>query len=142
MTSQSQGFFGSLRAKLVGLGVVALVLLSEAAVSVIDPLGFASATERVSAAIANRVMAPFYGYDPEQDRNIAASTRDIVVVLIRDEDVEALGSSWPLSYAAQSKVYRTILRYEPKLVFADLLYTFERGAEGGLDQLMSRLATD
>ncbi|MEO1330973.1 MAG: CHASE2 domain-containing protein, partial [Pseudomonadota bacterium] len=26
--------------------------------------------------------------------------------------------------------------------FADLLYTFERGAEGGLDQLMSRLATD
>lgn len=105
---------------------------------VFDPVGFETATANASAEITARIMAPFYGFAADDPDNVHRPTREIAVVLFTDESLKTLDAQWPLPYAKQYALYRKILDYQPKAVFLDLLYQYDRNDQ--LAQFVSRLA--
>lgn len=84
---------------------------------VLDPFHITTATDKASSDILNRLHAVSYPDTGQQD---------VAVVFIDDSFLNAKGLHWPLSYAEQSRIFRQILRYEPKALFIDLLYTHDR----------------
>ena len=76
-----------------------------------DPFGIETASSRRSEQAALRVTAPFY-----------ASSGEVVVVLIDDDYLARLGKGWPLPYADQGRLLRTVFQAAPSAVFLDILY--------------------
>lgn len=124
------GAFGGFRLPLISV----IIVLLEPIVLLIDPLGFSSAADDVSGRIIARVAAPFYGYAADDPTGVSPATRDIVVVLIDDDTVAQRETYWPLPYEDQADIYKKILRYAPAFVFADIIYTYDRG---GLEAMMT-----
>ncbi|HEY9043464.1 MAG TPA: CHASE2 domain-containing protein [Rheinheimera sp.] len=83
----------------------------------LDPFGLTSASDTASANVVNKVLSLYYP---------ATAQQEITVVLIDDIALDAIQAHWPLSYQEQAKLYRTILNYQPRALFSDLLYTFDR----------------
>lgn len=94
-----------------GLVTMLLIALSFFCLLQMDPFGIETASSRRSEQAALRVTAPFY-----------ANTGEVVVVLIDDEFLARSGRSWPLPYADQGRLLRTIFQSAPAVVFLDLLY--------------------
>jgi CHASE2 domain-containing sensor protein len=84
--------------------------------AVLDPFGLASSSDKASAQWLNRMLAS--GYPDTGQRRVA-------VVLIDDAYVMRNGTSWPMPYGEQSKLFKRLLAYKPKAVFADLLYSHD-----------------
>ena len=91
----------------------------------LDPFKITTATDDASADILNRVNSQYYN---------SKAQREIVVVLIDDQYLSSNQLSWPLSYSQQSVLLRQILRYEPKALFIDLLYTHDRSTKDDAPQ--------
>ena len=49
----------------------------------------------------------------------------VAVVLVDDAYVMRNGTSWPMPYGEQSKLFKRLLAYKPKAVFVDLLYSHD-----------------
>lgn len=104
-------------ASLVRACVVAIITWT---IVQIDPLGLGSASGAEAKRTFQRILtAPFYR--GAQDK--------ITVVLIDDDYLKAVGHGWPLPYAYQGRLLETVLSYEPKAVFLDLLYRQKHSAE-------------
>jgi len=88
-----------------------LIALAFFCLLLMDPFGIETASSRRSEQAALRVTAPFY-----------APTGDVVVVLIDDDFLARAGKGWPLPYADQGRLLRTIFQGEPAVVFLDMLY--------------------
>ncbi len=84
---------------------------------ILDPFHITTATDKASSDILNRVNAVKY---PDTGQN------DVTVVFIDDAFLNSRNLHWPLSYAEQSVIFRQILRYKPKALFIDFLYTHDR----------------
>ncbi|GGW87386.1 CHASE2 domain-containing protein [Alteromonas halophila] len=91
----------------------------------LDPFRITTATDNASADILNRVNALYYS---------ATGQNELAVVLINDDYLTNNNLTWPLSYSQQSVLIRQILRYQPKGLFVDLLYTHDRSATGDSPQ--------
>ncbi|MGH8353851.1 MAG: CHASE2 domain-containing protein [Pseudomonas sp.] len=96
-----------------------------------NPFGLRDASEQHSEAWLLRMLAPFY---PESARS------DVVVVLIDDQALAALHTSWPLRYAEQARFLHQLVGYRPRAIFVDLLYTQRRQDGGPLDGFRRVLA--
>lgn len=96
----------------VGLGRLGIAILILATLH-LDPFGVHSAAAEQSSETQFRITAPFYRSEA-QNR--------ITVILIDDQLLDRLGTSWPLNYAAQGFLLRKVLGYSPEAVFVDLTY--------------------
>jgi len=92
--------------------LAALIVL----LAILDPFGLASSSDKSSAQWLNRVFASSYP-DTGQQR--------VAVVLVDDAYVMRNGTSWPMPYGEQSKLFKRLLAYKPKAVFVDLLYSHD-----------------
>jgi CHASE2 domain-containing sensor protein len=95
----------------------------------LDPFGLGAATQLASERIALRLMAPLYF-----NENPA-----VTVVLIDDDYLDEAGRSWPLSYAEQGKLARTLLTYRPDTLFLDIVYRHPHGAGDDPEDLLRSL---
>lgn len=84
--------------------------------AVLDPFGLASSSDKASAQWLNRMFASGYS---------GAGQQRVAVVLIDDAYVMRNGTSWPMPYGEQSKLFKRLLAYKPKAVFVDLLYSHD-----------------
>jgi CHASE2 domain-containing sensor protein len=84
--------------------------------AVLDPFGLASSSDKASAQWLNRMFASGYP---------SAGQQRVAVVLIDDAYVMRNGTSWPMPYGEQSKLFKRLLAYKPKAVFVDLLYSHD-----------------
>lgn len=103
--------------------LAALLPIAKAA----DPISFSTATQQVSAAVVNRVVAPLYGYEPDAPDHVALSTRSVAVVLIDDKALQDLHQKYPLDYFFQFDMFSRLMQFEPRAIFVDLLYSYDRG---------------
>lgn len=88
-----------------------------AALALIDPFGWASATESLSQDLALIVMAPFYRlFDAP-----ANASAPITVVLIDEETLARLGTGYPLDDDTLNGLLTKIACNEPKTMFLDML---------------------
>ena len=99
--------------KLVKILIILVILA-------LDPFGLTSASDTASANVVNKILSLYYS---------EAAQQQITVVLIDDTSLDSMGTHWPLSYQQQAKLYRSILNYQPKALFIDLLYTHDRSNE-------------
>ncbi len=95
----------------------------------LDPFGLGAATSQAAERIALRMMAPLYFNDRPA----------VTVVLIDDEYLEQAGRSWPLSYADQGRLARTLLSYRPDVLFLDIVYRHPHGAGDDPNDLLTGL---
>lgn len=95
----------------------------------IDPFGLGAATQQASERIALRLMAPLYFNEQPA----------VTVVLIDDDYLEQAGRSWPLSYADQGRLARTLLSYRPDALFLDIVYRHPHGAGDNPEDLLTGL---
>lgn len=95
----------------------------------LDPFGLGAATRLASERIALRLMAPLYFNEKPA----------VTVVLIDDDYLEQAGRSWPLSYAEQGRLARTLLSYRPDALFLDILYRHPHGAGDNPEDLLRDL---
>lgn len=79
--------------------------------------------------MAIRFMAPLYFNERPS----------VTVVLIDDAYLEQAGRSWPLSYADQGRLARTLLSYRPDALFLDILYRHPHGAGDDPEDLLRDL---
>ncbi len=96
----------------------------------LDPFGLGAATKLASERMALRLLAPSYFNERPS----------VTVVLIDDAYLEQKGSSWPLSYADQGRLARTLLGYRPDGLFLDILYRHPHGAGDNPDDLLRNLS--
>jgi len=102
------------------------------ATAVVNPLNVVSATDRVSQDIFFRYIAPLYGEEHQP----------ITVILMGDQFVEAIGSSWPVSHRTMTRFLQTLYCYSPKSIFFDLLFTHEHSTDQQTEQLINYLKGD
>lgn len=95
----------------------------------IDPFGLGAATSQAAERIALRLMSPLYFNEQPA----------VTVVLIDDDYLEQAGRSWPLSYADQGRLARTLLSYRPDALFLDIVYRHPHGAGDSPDDLLTGL---
>lgn len=95
----------------LGLTFVVLTLL--------DPFGLASSSDSASERWLNRMFSSYYD---------AAGQREIAVVLIDDAYLQRNHTYWPMPYDEQSKLFKRLLGFAPKAVFADLMYSHDHSA--------------
>lgn len=119
-----------------GLVTMVLIALAFFCLLLMDPFGIETASYQHSEQAALRVTAPFYD-----------ASGDVVVVLIDDDFLARAGKGWPLPYADQGRLLRTIFQGTPAVVYLDILYRQEHGnaADTGeavtpLDEPMNLLA--
>ena len=84
--------------------------------AILDPFGLASSSDKASAQWLNRMFASHYGGEGQQR---------VAVVLIDDAYLMRNGTSWPMPYGEQSKLFKRLLAYKPQAVFVDLLYSHD-----------------
>jgi len=84
--------------------------------AVLDPFGLASSSDKASAQWLNRMFASHYSNEGQQR---------VAVVVIDDAYLMRNGTSWPMPYGEQSKLFKRLLAYKPKAVFVDLLYSHD-----------------
>ncbi len=98
-----------------------LIALAFFCLLLMDPFGIETASSSRSEQAALRITAPFY-----------RGTGAVVVVLIDDEFLARAGKGWPLPYADQGRLLRTLFQGEPAVVFLDILYRQQHDARGTL----------
>ncbi|HBG20511.1 MAG TPA: hypothetical protein DDY32_14900 [Desulfobulbaceae bacterium] len=69
----------------------------------------------------------------------STAQNEITVVLIDDNYLEQIGSSWPMSYVEQALLLSDILDLEPRAVFLDLLYRHRHGDDAEIEQLVETI---
>jgi len=77
----------------------------------LDPFGIGTASSQRSEQAVLRITAPMY-----------TSSDRVAVVLIDDAFLARTGSGWPLGYAVQGRLLRSVMQAQPAGVFVDLLY--------------------
>lgn len=82
-----------------------------------DPFGLNSVSDQASSNTINRIKSFSYA-------NIGQ--KEIVVVLIDDQFLEANNLRWPLPYNEQATLLKRILLYKPAALFVDLIYSHDR----------------
>jgi len=95
----------------------------------LDPFGIGAASHARSEQATLRVVAPFY--DP---------SNQVTVILIDDDFVRSRGMGWPLRYADQGRLMRTILSVKPTVLLIDLVYPHKHGATDDVQQLLTPIA--
>lgn len=103
-----------------GLFGMFIVAGAFACLLMLDPFGIGTASSQRSEQAVLRITAPMYG---GSDR--------VAVVLIDDEFLARTGGIWPVGYAVQGKLLRSVMQAHPAGVFVDLLY--QRPHEGAAD---------
>src|SRR5690606_6728382 len=98
-------------------------------VGIFNPFGIRDAADKSTENWLLRMHAPFY---PEQGQ------AEVVVVLIDDQALSDMRTSWPMRYAEQARLLRQLLGYQPKSLFIDLLYT-QRRFDGGSTESLRRV---
>jgi hypothetical protein len=93
--------------------VFSWLILFWAVFSWYDWFGLEEASGAFSAKIIDRVMAPFYQSEAQ---------KDIVVILVNDDTLDAFQTAWPPQYSFHAELMRRILAQEPRGVFVDLLF--------------------
>ncbi len=88
-----------------------LIAVSFYCALLLDPFGIGTASAERSEQAALRITAPFY-----------KDSGQVVVVMIDDDYLERVGKSWPLPYADQGRLLRSILQASPGALFLDILY--------------------
>lgn len=88
-----------------------LIAVSFYCALLLDPFGIGTASSERSEQAALRITAPFY-----------KDSGQVVVVLIDDDYLQRVGKSWPLPYADQGRLLRSILQASPGLLYLDILY--------------------
>ncbi len=86
------------------------------ALAILDPFGLASSSDKASAQWLNRMLSSSYP---------SVGQQHVAVVLIDDDYLMRNGTSWPMPYGEQSKLFKRLLAYKPQAVFADLLYSHD-----------------
>ncbi|WP_338493895.1 CHASE2 domain-containing protein [Pseudomonas trivialis] len=84
--------------------------------AILDPFGLASSSDKASAQWLNRMLSSSYP---------GVGQQHVAVVLIDDKYLMRNGTSWPMPYGEQSKLFKRLLTYKPQAVFADLLYSHD-----------------
>lgn len=102
------------------------------ATAVVNPLNVVSATDRASQDIFFRYIAPLYGREHQP----------ITVILLDDDFVDAIDSSWPVPHRTMTNFLKTLYCYGPSGIFFDLLFTHEHSSERQTDQLIDYLTPD
>lgn len=102
------------------------------ATAVVNPLNVVSATDRASQDIFFRYIAPLYG----------AKHQPITVILLDDEFVKAIDSSWPVPHRTMTRFLKTLYCYGPSSIFFDLLFTHEHSKERQTAQFIDYLKPD
>lgn len=95
----------------------------------LDPFGIGAATHLAAERMAVRMTAPFYFNERPA----------VTVVLIDDAYLDQAGRSWPLSYADQGRLARTLLSYRPDALFLDILYRHPHGVGDDPEDLLRDL---
>lgn len=90
---------------------------------IFDPLGLESATKYSSATLFNAATTPFYGMSS------VTTHKNVAVVAINDNSLEAFDTSFPLSYARHIDVLNKILNAHPAALFVDFRMMHERPGE-------------
>jgi CHASE2 domain-containing sensor protein len=100
--------------------------------TLLDPFGLSSSSDAASERWLNRMFASGYGHLGQQQ---------IAVVLIDDAYLQRNGTFWPMPYDEQSKLFKNLLGFKPKAVFADLLYSHDHadGQAGKDSQLLANV---
>jgi len=99
-------------------GVINVVLA--ALILLIEPDAIGDAVDEYSYAVFNRTVgAPLYP---------AEQVDDIGVILLDDESLAGLKSSWPAVYGLHAKVLRKLLTAKPKALFIDFTFRDRRAA--------------
>ncbi|WNC93388.1 CHASE2 domain-containing protein [Paraburkholderia sp. FT54] len=108
------------------LGRAALSVVLGLLLALVVPTRF---TEEMGAQTIARYAAPFSGYwfDHERQREIASgppnewSDRDITVLVIDSDALEAHGERWPAHYSFYSWLLGYLNKYPPKGLFIDVI---------------------
>ncbi|GHD46853.1 hypothetical protein GCM10017083_16470 [Thalassobaculum fulvum] len=114
----------------------------------LDPFGFSDATREISYRAVNRIVGPAVewtafrknspGAIDDGDLFPAERSRirdDIVLVVLREEDVKRYGEiwkrrqAWPLPFGAHAEVIGRIRLGEPRAVYVDFVFNDERDDE-------------
>jgi hypothetical protein len=85
--------------------------------TIFDPFGFESATNRQSAIIVYKVYAAMY---PGRMRD------NISVVLLDDETLQSWNEAWPPSHILHSEIISNILSFEPIALLIDISFVYPR----------------
>src|SRR5512147_398796 len=88
----------------------------------LDPFGIGTASSQRSEQAVLRITAPLY-----------TSSDRVAVVLVDDEFLARTGSSWPLGYAVQGRLLRSVMQAQPAGVFVDVLYQRPHAGAAGDD---------
>ena len=102
----------------------------------LDPFGLKTAADLQSESFFLRLTAPWYGSALPND----SAQNHITVVLIDDQYLEEMNSSWPMTYLDQDQLLGQILDYHPKAVFLDLLYRHKHGEDGDIRQFVDTIS--
>lgn len=97
--------------------------------AIVNPLNVVSATDKASQDIFFRYIAPLYGKEQQP----------ITVILLDDDFVERVGSSWPVPHRTMTRFLQTLYCYAPKSVFFDLLFTHEHSGERQTERFIDYL---
>lgn len=124
-----------------GWAVVLYVLLGGAVLGY-DGFGFSTATNNRSSDVVGQVFASKYDRDSES-RDPASRP---VVVLVTDATLHhplfrEEASGWPPTFDLHAKVLSRILEERPSVLFVDVLFRDERGAEVALQRTLDGYAT-
>lgn len=99
----------------------------------LNPIGAERTSGTYSAALVNRMTAPFYD---------GTAQEHIAVVLIDQSTLQQRGISWPPRYGYYEEVLRRVLRYQPRAVFFDVLLSEPRAYDDSLQDAREAIADD
>jgi CHASE2 domain-containing sensor protein len=109
---------------LFGLASLSRTLSQDAFNRLFDPLSERQAlvAERATDPASSSADGAISGAS-----QVASDGRDIAVVLLGDNALDALGWNWPTPFSNHALVLNTILEHEPAAVMVDFLFPEERG---------------
>lgn len=113
--------------------VFLLLVVSGIVLKKLDPFGIGESVGAYSADVFSRIAAPFY----------ASSAQDfIVVVLINEDTLVDRETAWPPRYTFYEEVVRRVLRYQPRVVYVDILIDSQRAYDSSLGNARDALTED
>ncbi|HJW03969.1 MAG TPA: CHASE2 domain-containing protein [Azospira sp.] len=90
--------------------------------------------EEAGVRVAGRLTAPLVG-----KLAYGKGHRDqISLLLLGDEDLQRMGSQWPIPYSVHGDMLRTLAQYKPKAVMLDILFLDKR-KDGSIGELVDAL---
>lgn len=98
-----------------------------------SPFGIKKAADDYSEFIIDRIAAPFYGSEAQNE---------IVVVLINDNTLIKEGEAWPPHYDWYSRLLHRVLKNQPKAIFFDVQFNNYRADDKTLDKARKELEED